>query len=437
MAGNWKNSRLTGLLFGLILIAFSCTEKPELPHQEHAAETPEGVVYTCPMHPEVISDKPGRCPKCNMFLEPKDVVLEMLTADPNRVVISSQATVQASRKTINKPIQVNGIIAFDERRSQAVAAYFPGRIEELFVKYNYTFVKKGQPVLALYSPELLTAQQEFLFVLNAGDLALAEQARKRLRLLGLTETQLRNLEKTGKPQTSTTVFSPFQGYVLFNQEGSSPAPAMTQNPATGGGGMSSMGASGSNPSVKVTQITSTENPLREGQYVAKGQTLFQVNDLEKVWAILTLPAGNASAIKTGDKVTLRSQLFPDQPISGKVDLMEPVVREGQSQVSVRVYLDNPDLKLKPNSLVQATITPENESSAVSVPSSAVWSLGQRHIVWVRKMAAGENAYAFEATEVQVGKQTGDFIEIISGLPDSAYLAKEAGFMTDSESFIRP
>src|SRR5690606_13721550 len=110
----------------LLLPVLSCKNETPKEHQAHApvSETAQGVVYTCPMHPEVISDKPGRCPKCNMFLEPKDMVLEQLLADPNRVVVSSQATVQASQHAMNKPIEAAGIIAFDERRNNVVAAYF-------------------------------------------------------------------------------------------------------------------------------------------------------------------------------------------------------------------------------------------------------------------------------------------------------------------------
>ncbi|MBK0401857.1 efflux RND transporter periplasmic adaptor subunit [Adhaeribacter sp. BT258] len=436
MLVKWKNKSLILLLFGLLLATASCKKETATEHKEHATETEEGVIYTCPMHPEVTSDKPGRCPECNMFLEPKDVVLEQLIADPNRIVVSSQATVQAKSNTMNKQVQAEGIIAFDERQNNTVAAYFPGRIEELFVKYNYTFVRKGQPILSLYSPELLTAQQEFLFVLHAEDNALAEQARKRLRLLGLTESQLKTLEKTGKPQTKTTVYSPYEGFVRFTPEAATTS-TTTQSPAAAGGSMGNMGAANTAPDAPVTQSTSVENPIREGQYVAKGQTLFQVNDLKKVWAILTLPAGIAGSVETGDKVTIRSQLLPDKTILGEVNFIESVVRQGQNQVTVRVYLANPDLKLKPNSLVQATIADENKQAVLTVPTSAVWSLGRRNIVWVRKTPAGNHSFSFEATEVQIGKQNGDYTEIISGLPDGAHVAKEAGYMTDSESFIRP
>ncbi|AKQ46704.1 hypothetical protein TH63_15475 [Rufibacter radiotolerans] len=423
----------------MLLTAFSCTQKQESGHEDHAGSTQAAAAdaYTCPMHPEVISDKPGQCPICHMNLEPKDKVLEQLTADPNGVVVSSQATVKASRNALDKPVQVQGTIAFDERRNNVVSAYFPGRIEELFVKYNYTLVKKGQPILTLYSPELLTAQEEFLFVLNAGDRGLAEQARKRLRLLGLTAAQLSTLERTRKPQTKITVFSPFEGYLQFGQTTANAQATGGPAPTAEAGGMGGMGGGAGPATTSSASAGASENALREGQYLTKGQALFTVNDLKTVWAILTIPANATAEIGVADAVTLTSLLLPGQTLTGKVNFLEPVVREGQSQVSVRVYLENPGPKLKPNALVQATIAPGKGKDMMVVPASAVWSLGRRSIVWVRKDPVGSHSFTFQAQEVQVGQESGGFVQILSGLPENARVAKEAGYMTDSESFIKP
>ncbi|GAB2525636.1 efflux RND transporter periplasmic adaptor subunit [Rufibacter soli] len=440
MRASWRNKGTQLLVvLALLLAGVACTQKQADPHEGHTTGTQVAAdAYTCPMHPEVISDKPGKCPICKMNLEPKDKVLEQLTADPNGVVVSSQATVKASYHTQDQPIQVQGTIAFDERRNKVVSAYFAGRIEELFVKYNYTLVKKGQPILTLYSPDLLTAQEEFLFVLNAGDRVLAEQARKRLRLLGLTAAQLNTLERTRKPQPKITVFSPFEGYLQFaGSSASAETPAVGSAPAPEAGGMGGMDGGAVPEATAPTTAGAAENALREGQYLSKGQALFTVNDLKTVWAILTIPASATAGIKVGNVVSLTSPLLPGQALSGKVDFLEPVVREGQSQVTVRVYLNNPAQKLKPNALVQATVMPGKGNDQLVVPASAVWSLGRRHIVWVRKDPVGAHSFTFQAREVQVGQESGGFVQILSGLPENARIAKEAGYMTDSESFINP
>ena len=200
------------------------------------------------------------------------------------------------------------------------------------------------------------------------------------------------------------------------------------------GGMSGGAAAGQAPA---TPASSGSQALREGQYITQGQPLFEVNDLKKVWALLSVSAREASTLATGKAVSISTPAMPGDTIRGIIDLVEPVVREGQRQASVRVYLNNPKGMLKPNALVQAQIAVGAGGQALVVPTTAVWDLGRRSIVWVKGAATGANSFLFEAHEVTKGRVRGGFTEITAGLPDNAEIAKEAGLMLDSEAYIRP
>ena len=357
----------------------------------------------------------------------------------NRQVISSQKTIVVMPDSSARLIKALGYITLDERRSNKISAWFSGRIEKLYIRYNLQHVRKGEKILDLYSAELNTYQEELLFLLKReSDTSLVEKAREKLRLLGLTAAQISRIETTGETFYSISVYSPQEGYVFFSP--SSPAEAMSDSGMNPGGktaGMGSgMGTGGSKPSSFAPAISAGSNQIREGEYVRKGQTIFQVNDIQQVWAMLAVDNRHQQMLRQGMPLTLKSELYPDETIHAKLDLIEPAFQENQKFILSRVYLKNPGGKYKINSLVEAEIVPA-KINAVSVPYSSILFLGKRKIVWVLKGKTPEGNKIFEARYVTTGIVLGDQVVIKSGLNRGEEIALDAGYLLDREGLIQP
>ena len=347
--------------------------------------------------------------------------IRMISRPTNQVVLSSQKTIRLSKKFAENEVTASGYIAFDERRNNKVAVRTSARIEKLYIKYNYQYVKKGERIAELYSPELNTYQEEYLFLLQSGEDSLAVKAKQKLKLLGLSESQIRQVEKSTTVTHAIIITSPIDGFIRFSSEPSSEE----MKPSTSSG----MGdASSSNAGVPVT----SSGQIREGMYVNKGQTLFVVNDCRQVWAILSVNILSQPELKIGVPVTLYSEVQADS-INAKIDLVEPVYQDKQQFAQARIYLDNPERKLKINSLIRSKFLVQ--AYALTIPLSSVYDLGSRKIVWVKTDTTATGIGLFEAHAVMTGMTSNNLIEIISGLNGDEEIALDAGYMLDSESIL--
>jgi Cu(I)/Ag(I) efflux system membrane fusion protein len=349
---------------------------------------------------------------------------------PPDVVISNQLTINPVIDKKDILIQANGIVQFDERRNKSVSAYFGGRIEKLYVRYNYQYVTKGQRIMDIYSPELLTAQENYLFLLkSASEKNLIQKAKEQLLLFGLTQEQITQIEKSGKAFYSLPVFTNYEGYILF---GESSNEKMQSSSSTQKSGMD-MGTGG-----KTTATTNSGNKepgLIEGMYLNKGEQLFTVNDLKSVWVILSIEANNASSIKVNDKVTITTETTSDDKLEGKINFIEPVINQNQKFISARVYIDNSSQTIKNNLLVNASIEIKS-GTTLWIPNSAILDLGIRKIIWLKTGIYGKGKGTFVVKEIKTGKATEQFTEIVSGLTEKDEIIKIAGFMNDSETLIQ-
>ena len=347
--------------------------------------------------------------------------IRMISRPTNQVVLSSQKTIRLSKKFAENEVTASGYIAFDERRNNKVAVRTSARIEKLYIKYNYQYVKKGERIAELYSPELNTYQEEYLFLLQSGEDSLAVKAKQKLKLLGLSESQIRQVEKSTTVTHAIIITSPIDGFIRFSSEPSSEE----MKPSTSSG----MGdASSSNAGVPVT----SSGQIREGMYVNKGQTLFVVNDCRQVWAILSVNILSQPELKIGVPVTLYSEVQADS-INAKIDLVEPVYQDKQQFAQARIYLDNPERKLKINSLIRSKFLVQ--AYALTIPLSSVYDLGSRKIVWIKTDTTATGIGLFEAHAVMTGMTSNNLIEIISGLNGDEEIALDAGYMLDSESIL--
>jgi Cu(I)/Ag(I) efflux system membrane fusion protein len=356
----------------------------------------------------------------------------------NRQVISAQKTVMVMPADSTSIIWSLGYILPDERRSNKVSARFSGRIEKLYVRYNLQRVKKGEKILDLYSPELNTYQEELLFLIKRNsDSSLVEKAKEKLRLLGLTPEQINRIERNGEMIYSIGIYSPQEGYVLFTTP--SPTQGMGSSGINDGSKNASMGGGmggGSGALSSGAAVVSSNGQIREGDYVNQGQTLFQVNDLQQVWALFAVDNRHQQTLRQGMTVTLNSELYPNETIHATLNLIEPAYQKNQKFILSRVYLKNPGGKYKINSLIKAEIRPAN-SNFLTVPYSSILFLGKRKIVWVLKGKTPEGNKIFEARDVSIGAVFGNRVVIKSGLNQEEEVALDAGYLLDREGLIQP
>lgn len=407
-------------------VFLSCkNEQSQDNHQNHLQEHDN---YICPMGCE--GDKtypqPGNCPICNMTLQLVEEELIQIVS-PNKQVLSRQATVKLQSGSDGKTLKAQGFIVPAQNQNLSVAVRFGGRIEKLYVTFSNQYVKKGSKIMDLYSPDLRTFQEEHLFLLksNADD-NLIVKSKEKLRLLGITNSQIDKLEKNGTVALTISIYSPVNGYVFFDgttvQENTSSKSTSSMNT------MNQQNTDGSSYSESASQI-------REGIYVNEGQTLFSVNPLQEVWALVSVSNQYLNQISKNQTVEIISETNPSKALKGKVALIEQTFEEtSQRFARVRIVLKNPSNFLKINSLVTAHFA-TNKSKNLQVPSTAVYKTGLNSYVWVKKDSTRNGIGIFQVRKVIAGSCNIGMTTIKSGLSPNEEIALQAGMMTDSETFL--
>ena len=372
-------------------------------------------VYTCSMHPQVIEHAPGRCPICGMNLVKKEnAAREITQADLSSLLQPVNSTVLStvpvtSLKTNSQPLHIKalGTVEYDTRYMKTISAWVSGRIDNLYIRYRFQSVHAGQKVMDIYSPELLTAQQNFLFLLknDPGNTSLINAAKEKLYLLGMHERDVQNLTTNGKAQPNIPVYSKYTGHIHeAGQVTNSPEP--------------------------VTLPTQTpELAVKEGMYVQKGQPVFQVNDMRHVWITLNLFPGDNVMVKVGTPVTISSETEPDKKIKAKINFIEPFYRGNSRTLNARIYYDNSDLMIPVGSQVTATVDVNTDVNNW-LPEAAVLSLGLNKVVFVKE------GKVFKVQQVLTGITANNLIQITSGLSAKDSVASNAQFLVDSEGFIK-
>ena len=374
--------------------------------------------YTCPMHPQVQSDTAGTCPICGMQLEkvkspnePKAVSLNTLLKPSNQQVIANVPMVHMMAREEDIEMESYGFITYDTRQTGVISSNFSGRIEKLYVKYRYQKISKGQRIMDIYSPELLTAQENLLFLLknDPENMMLINASKQKLYLLGMGNLQVSNVIKTGKPSYKVSVFSNYSGHI---HESNSAGMGNNQPEA-----------------MQQLAVTTEELSVKEGMYIQKGQNIFAVYNPNRAWALLNIFTGQAAMVKVGNKVRITPETNPADDFRASISYIEPVYREGSQSVTARVYLDNSTYRIPIGSQVKATIF-AGDRSANWLPEEAVLSLGLEKVVFVR---TGE---AFMARKIETGITNKHLVQVLSGLEKTEAVAANAQYLVDSESFIK-
>jgi Cu(I)/Ag(I) efflux system membrane fusion protein len=365
--------------------------------------------YTCPMHPSVKSDKPGVCPICHMTLvrvsqSQDDVESTQLAGSvilsQSKLVLANISTVRAQSRSLVQTISMAGRIDYPETNTQQVTTRFAGRIENLSVSFVGQHVRRGDPVAELYSPDAMTAQREFLVALGSSPARkqhtegsaqeendLVQQSRSKLRFWGFTDSQIEELASTKTVKTLVTIHSPVSGTIIRKN-------------------------------------------VELQRYVAAGDPLFDVADLQTVWLQLDAYESDLGSLKIGQSITATIDAFPSEEFKGTVSFIGAVVEPSTRTVRVRATLSNKDLKLKPEMFAQAVLSVPLAKTIV-VPSSSVIATGRNTVVWVEV-----KPNHFEAHPVKLGYRAGDFYQVLEGLQEGENVAVSGGYLIDSESQLQ-
>lgn len=373
-------------------------------------------IYTCPMHPEIIRNEPGNCPICKMHLvelktEDKALTSEELkniTLPTDKYIVGNYTTIIPIDTTIIATITLPGIVEYNPNSAITIAARTSGRLEKMNVKYKFQSIQKGEKLFEIYSPELLTEQQNFLYIIknDQENKSLINASVQKLLLFGMTKSQINKLEKSGNINPSIAIYSPISGIVI-DAGNNEMNPQSTMN----------------------SNINSATLDLKEGSYIQKNTPVFKIQSTDKVWGIFNVLQEYNSQINLKTPIQITSELNNQSLFSGKVDFIETQLVSNEKTNRIRVYLDNTTLKLPIGTRLNGTLQ-SNKVKGIFINKESFITLGNKQVVFIKT-----NQY-FYAKEIQIGFQTNEYVQVLSGLNLKDTIAENAQYLTDSESFIK-
>ncbi|MFV8342936.1 efflux RND transporter periplasmic adaptor subunit [Flavobacterium sp. XS2P39] len=385
--------------------------------ENHSENSHQTEVYTCSMHPEIIRDKPGNCPICGMTLVIKitenqaeeDNSIDNLLKPTDNFIVGNYQTTTAKDTTLSSEINLPGIVSYDPNSSVNIAARISGRIEKMYVNYKYQKVAKGQKLFDLYSPELLTEQQNFIYLVSndSDNTSIIKASKQKLLLYGMTKNQINSLSSSKKVNPQVSIYSPASGIIQGTEKMDNTSNSTMQNASNN------------------TEILN----IKEGNYIKKGEVVFKLVNTDKVWGIFNVSQGYNSLIKINQTIKIATELDKNEFMDAQINFIETQFNPADKSNRIRVYLNNNKLKF-PIGLRLQGIVKTNSIQGVWLQKQALVSIGNKKIVFIKKNNG------FKATAIKAGIEIDDFIQIISGISVEDTLAKNAQYLIDSESFIK-
>ena len=323
------------------------------------------------------------------------------TVSPERQQLIGVKTQTVAYRQLDKEIRTVGIVEMDETKIEHIHTKIDGWIDRVFVDYTWQHVMKGDPLFTIYSPKLVSTQEEYLLALKSEKLlensefpeiseagkSLLNSSRRRLELWDISDEQIRELEKSGKVKKSLVIYSPISGHVM-------------------------------------------KKNVYENQYVKPEEMLYVIADHSTVWVQVDIYENERPLIKLGDTAIMTLTSFPGEEFKGEVTFISPHIDQKTRTIKVRLEFDNPDLKLLPEMYANVNLLkPMGEK--LTIPESALLRTGKQDIVFVSK---GDGV--MQIRNVMVGQKAGGYYEVMKGLNEGEEVVSRANFLIDSESKVQ-
>jgi len=385
------------LLFaaGFLVLLFSRRQEPEVSakpvaaHEGHSAAKPSAArqAESPPSAPDEMAGTAMEAGRATPGLPPGAIRLS-----PDRQQLLGVVLTTVEKRQLAREIRTVGRVEYDERKLAFVNTKFGGWIERLDVDFTGVFVRKGQRLMAIYSPELVSAQEEYLLTMRAaralpgsqGGRELLDAARRRLLSWDIWESHIKELEATGRAQRILDIHSPISGYVI-------------------------------------------EKMALQGLRVEPGMNLYKIADITRVWIDAAIYEYEVPLIKLGQEATVDLSYAPGEVLRGRVSYIYPYLDEKTRTVRVRVEFPNPHGNLKPGMYADVVLRSER-GEALAVPQTAVLDTGSRKLVFVSR---GEGR--FDPREIKTGYVAGGYYQVLEGLKPGEKVVTSANFLIDSES----
>jgi Cu(I)/Ag(I) efflux system membrane fusion protein len=379
----------------LSVAVVSCSKAPE----------PERKVkmYQSPMHPWITSEKPGNCTICGMALVPvyegesgREVDPGIVALNPRSVDVIAVTTVPVRRLDLTKSLRFSGILEDDENIHRIIAAFYDGRIDEIYLEHVGQYVNKGQPLAAIYSPELLYVVREYQNAMRSGDPAVAKNSAQRLVQYGLSAEQVAALAKRPDNVYTIDLLAPISGTVLTKK-------------------------------------------AFKGQYIKTGEPLFEMGNLARLWFHAEVYERDLPDLRIGQKATLTTPTVPGREFEGTVTFIDPNFDARTRSTKVRIEVDNPPVsgeqhghrRVLPHRAYGEAEIAANIGEALVIPRSAVLRDGRRSVVYVERSPG-----AYEQRSVKTGRVGDEGIEILNGLKEGERVVAQGNLMIDAEAQLR-
>lgn len=390
---------IVGLGVGYLIFGKSNTDTMEAAEHDHSLEADQ--MWTCSMHPQIMQPEAGDCPICGMDLIPAEAGAEGLSPEQFKMTANAMAlanirttVVGSAESNSDNVIALSGKIAVNEEAMAVQASYFDGRIERLNVNYEGQEIQKGQLLATIYSPELVAAQQELLTAssLKETQPQLYSAVRNKLKLWKLTDSQINDIESSGKVKENFPVYATVSG--------------------------------------TVSEVMSSE-----GDYLKKGQPIAKVSNLNTVWAEFDAYESQLSQFKKGQKISITANAYPNKTFDGEITFIDPVLDNSTRTVTIRVTLSNQKDLFKPGMFVTGKMENDQATTetALFVPSSAIMWTGERSLVYVK---VNGDEPIFEMREVMLGTRSGEQIEVTHGLDSGEEIVTNGTFTVDAAAQLQ-